>query len=423
VIEESRILDAVRAGLLVSSALPIAALLGAIVWRFAGRAPGRRWGTLFLVGLGGQLGLLILTAERDPLGRALYVGVIGAVSLALLWLERRVQAGAFLLGAALPWTLLWGSYVTLLVVGPADFEPFQTWTSFLIGLVPVLVGLGLLAIGDPVAPEPDAAAPAGKPGSRRIGVVARAVTAPESLGPIPISELASLLATVVAVLGMGLVGLPWPLEPVVQIAAGTLAGVEARILVRPRRAQLAFEAFSWLGEWEFGRVRALTGREVPVTPPAAEKWLEWFPDRPEARWIRVEILCLLDRLDEARRVAETMPTETAYDRFERVYALDLVDWMAGGDGDPASVRAAAADLDAADEDSALRAEVAIAVRETARSAAATGFAGAAEPLVRVRKRLDSRADGQLRRALWGRTLPISAVTSVVVVIMFGSPFG
>ena len=422
-IDESRILDAVRAGLLVSSALPIAALLGAIAWRFAGRAPGRGWGTLFLVGLGGQLGLLILTAERDPLGRALYVGVIAAVTLALLWRERRVQAGAFLLGAALPWTLLWGAYVTLLVVEGADFEPYQTWTSFVIGLVPVFVALALLRAGDPLPPEPNPAAPAGKPGSRRIGVVAKAVAAPESLGPIPISELASLAATVVAVLGVGLLGLPWPLEPVVQIAAGTLAGVEARILVRPSRAQRAFEAFSWLGEWEFQRVRALTGREVPLTPPAAEKWLEWFPDRPEARWIRVEILCLLYRLDEARQIAETMPTETAYDRFERVYALDLVDWMAGGDGDPAAVRAAAAELDRADEDTVLRAEVAIAVRETARSAAAIGPEGAAEPLARVRKRLGARADGQLRRALWGRTLPISAVTSIVVLVLFGTPFG
>jgi hypothetical protein len=423
VIDETRILEAVRAGLLVSSALPIAALLGAITWRFAGRTPGRRWGMLFLLGLGGQLGLLILTAERDPLGRALYVVVIAAVTVALLWRERRAHAGAFLLGAALPWTLLWGAYVTLLVVDQAGFEPYQTWTSFLLGLVPVLVALGLLRVGDPPPPAPDPAAPAGRPGSRRIGVVARAVAAPESLGPIPISELASLVATVVAVFFLGLLGLPWPLEPVAQVAAGTLAGVEARVRVRPRRAQHAFEAFSWLGEWEFQRVRALTGREVPLTPPAAEEWLEWFPDRPEARWIRVEILCLLDRLDEARQVAGTMPTETAYDRFERAYALDLVDWMAGGDGDPGAVRSAAADLGPADADAGLRADVAMAVRETARSAAANGFEGAAEPLVRVRKRLGSRADGQLRRALWRRTLPISAVTSVVVVILFGTPFG
>jgi hypothetical protein len=406
--------------LLASGIVPIIAVIGAVVFRFAGHRPGRRWGTLVVLAFGVQVGTIVVFTEDVPLERALVLGAAGLVTIGLLWRERRLQAGAFLIGSALPWTLLWGYYVALLVGSDTDIEPILTWTLFAAGFVPLVIGGGLVVAGDPLPPEPDPAAPSGKPGSRRVGVVARAIVAPEALGPIPISELAAFATAVVAVLGIGALGLPDPLEDVLQIVVATLASLEARLIARPPAARRALEAFSWLGEWEFQRVRALAANHVPTTPSAAEKWLETVPDRPDSRWMRVEVLAWLNRLDEARRVAETMPEETAYDRFERVYALDLVDWMGGAPGDPAAVRAAAAGIDPIDVDTVLRAEVALAVRETARRAAANGPEGAAEPLITIRSRLGSRADGQLRRALWRRTLPVSAVTAVVVWLFMGS---
>ena len=41
----------------------------------------------------------------------------GLLTLGLLWRDRRVQAGAFLAGSALPWTVVWGYYAFGLVQG------------------------------------------------------------------------------------------------------------------------------------------------------------------------------------------------------------------------------------------------------------------------------------------------------------------
>jgi hypothetical protein len=115
-----------------------------------------------------------------------------------------------------------------------------------------------------------------------------------------------------------------------------------------------------------------------------------------------------------------MPTSTPYERFEERYAADLIDWMAGGDGDPESVRAAADDIDPADEHARLRAAVALAIRESARIAADQGPEAALEPMLRARDLLGSRADNQLIRANWRRALPISLVGSIVVWVFLGA---
>jgi hypothetical protein len=127
-----------------------------------------------------------------------------------------------------------------------------------------------------------------------------------------------------------------------------------------------------------------------------------------------------NKLDEARAVAAGMPVATPYERFEERYAADLIDWMAGGDGDPESLRAAADEIDPADEDARLRAAVALAIRESARIAADQGPEAAVEPMLRARELLGSRADHQLIRANWRLSLPISLVGSIVVWFFLGA---
>ena len=395
-------------------------VLGAIAVRFTGRRPGRRWGTAVAFLFGFQVGGFFLLSENDPLQRAGVLALSGALALALLWRDRRVQAGAFICGGALPWTTLWGYYVALLVAQDADFAPLFTWTMFVAGIGLLLVGLALMAIGDPLPPEPSPTAPPGQPGSRKIGIVAQTVLAPESIGPIPISEIATFVTEIVAILGVGLIGIPFPLEAVLQIGLATVAGTAVRLVARPARARRALEAFSWLAEWEVRRVRELSGRGAPLTQSSARRWLAEVPDEPATRWVRVEMLLWLERFDEARATAARMPIDTAYERFEQRYAVDLVDWMTGGDGDPESVRAAADEIDRADEDARLRASVALALRESARIAADQGPEAALDPLLRARELLGSRADNQLIRANWRRSLPISLVGSIVVWIFFGA---
>lgn len=416
----------VIARVLAFSALIAAVLLGvlvlvAIAIRFAGRRPGRRWGIAFAILLGVQAGVFLIFTASDFIQRAVLLAIMGLVTLWLLWRDRRVLAGAFLAGCAVPWAGLWGYYVILLVTQDVDFEPYVTWTLFLAGFVVTVVGLALMAAGDPLQPEPSPSAPPGHPGSRRVGIVAQTVLAPESIGPLPISEIASFVATVGTILAVGVIGLPFPLEPIVQIVLGAAAGSVVRLVARPPRARRAYEAFSWLAEWEIARAKTLTGRGAPISKRGAARWLEQVEDTPEASWIRVEVLSWLERFDEARDVIARMPTSTSYERFERHLALDYIDWMAGGEGDPEGLRAAADELDPGDEDTRLRAEVALAIRESARIAADRGPEEALEPLLRARELLGSRADNQLIRALWPRYLPISVGVAVLITLFSLTP--
>jgi hypothetical protein len=396
-------------------------ILGAIALRFAGRRPGRRWGVAFAFLFGVQAGVVLIFTGSDFVQRAGLLALLGLAVLWLLWRDRRVLAGALIAGCAGIWAALWGYYVLLLVTRTADFEPFVTWTFFLAGAALTAVGLGLMAAGDPLPAEPSATAPSGQPGSRQIGIVARTVLAPESIGPIPISEIASFATVVVTVLAVGLIGIPFPLEPVVQIVLAALAGNAARIVARPARARRAYEAFSWLAEWEVQRARELTGLGPPMTKGGVASWLQQIPATPDTAWLRVEGLAWLEHFEEAREVIATMPVATSYERFEQRYAMDYIDWMSGGAGDPDGLRAAAEQIDPVDEDSRLRAMVAIALRESARIAADRGPEEALEPLLLARDQLGARADGQLVRALWRRNLPISLVTAAVITLLTLTP--
>ena len=409
--------------LLTLGTLLLAALIvtGAIVLRFRGGRPGRRWGTAVVFLFGFMVGYLILFSDSQPIFRAFVLGLVGAGFLGLLWRDRRIQAGAFLAGTALPWTILWGWYLVRMASGELDAEPTMTWAMFFAGAVPVGIGVALVATGDPLPPDPLPTAAAGQPGSRRIGTVAQIVYAPEAVGPISVSELAAFVATIAGVAIIGFIGLPFPAEPVAQVAVGALAGSEARILVRPARSRRAFEAFAWLGEWEMARIKAETGRTVPGTRWGMERFLGSVPTTPENAWMRVELLLFLDRYAEARAAAESMPAGTPAERFERAYAIDMADWIGGGTGTPEPLKDALAGLAEEDEDTRLRAEVSMAIREARLIAAGQDRDAAIEPLLRVRDRLGKRADGQMHRGPWRRFLPASVITAVIFTLL-GVPF-
>jgi hypothetical protein len=409
--------------LLTLGTLLLATLIvtGAIVLRFRGGRPGRRLGSAVVFLFGFMVGYLILFSDSQPIFRAVVLGLVGAGFLGLLWRDRRIQAGAFLAGTALPWTILWGWYLVRMASGGLDVEPTTTWAMFLAGAVPLGIGVTLVSTGDPLAHDPLPTAPAGQPGSRRIGTVAQIVYAPEAIGPISISELAAFVATIAGVAIIGFIGLPFPAEPVAQVAVGALTGSEARILVRPARSRRAFEAFAWLGEWEMARIKTETGRTVPGTRWGMERFLASVATTPENAWMRVELLLFLDRYAEARVAAESMPGGTPAERFERAYSIDMADWIGGGTGTPEPLKDALAGLAEEGEDTRLRAEVSMAIREARLIAAGQDRDAAIEPLLRVRDRLGKRADGQMHRGPWRRFLPASLITAVIVTLL-GVPF-
>jgi hypothetical protein len=294
-----------------------------------------------------------------------------------------------------------------------------------------LVGLVAALRGDPAPPAPAMDAPAGHPGSRSIGSIAAAIREPSMIGPFGLPEVAMLVAFVGTWIVVPLL-LPRGLGPLVDVGVPALIGAflatEAYVRAMPPRSRRAFEAFSWLGEWELGRARAAVGG-VPTSPEDAEAWLAAHPEDPIAvpdeLPIRIEILLLAGRIDEARAALGRLPDDTPWARFERAALADLVDWRAGGDGDIVAMEAAAEDVHPRDGDERLRADVTIAVAKVRRRMAdgRAGAGDAAQPLIDVRPRLGRKADGQVGRALRRRLIPVLLVLSLgfgFVALLLGS---
>jgi hypothetical protein len=337
------------------------------------------------------------------------LGAIVVLPVLLLRRGRRRLAAWFVVGAAVPWTLVWGLYLAVLASGSREFEVGETWLGFAAGAGPLLIALAYLVARRAATEAPaveaagDEAAAETTPRGRSFGDIGAAVRAPGLIGPFGLSEVALLVVIVATWLLAGIL-LPATLPDVVRFAIlvvlSTVLGAEAYIRAMPAPAREAFEAFSWLGEWELAQIRALTGEGVPTNELAARRWLRVHPETAETRWLRVEMLTFAGRHDEAKAVAERMPNETPIERFDRAAAEDFADWYSGGDGDVGAMEDAAGMLHPADGDQRLRAEVAIAIARVRRQMAAGDDAIAAgQPLREVRKRLGRRADGQVGRAL------------------------
>jgi hypothetical protein len=298
-----------------------------------------------------------------------------------------------------------------MVSGRNRFEPFATWQGLLAGLIPLGIATILTAMGDG-APRRRAARPTEwQPGSRSIGTVAAAIRGSNQVGPFGVQEIAALTALVGVQLVLGLplmlAGTPDLVVIAILAVASGIAATEAFVRIVPRPSRLAFEAFSWLGEWEMARVRELTGEGVPVTERAAQSWLARHRDAPETRWVRAEVLLLAGRVDEAVTTAEAIPAVTALERVGRAATIELARWMAGEDRSLDDLEAAVREVPA-NTDDGLRAAIMLAAARTRRRMGdgRTEPGDAAQPLIEVRERLGHRADGQVGRALRRRILPI-----------------
>ena len=179
----------------------------------------------------------------------------------------------------------------------------------------------------PSTPSHDA--PVGQPGSRRVGNLSAAMRQSMAVGPLTRGEVAGIVAAVLVVAGVclmgALVGLDWLLQAVLAVGLGTFVGTEVAKRAIPTPIRRALEAFGYLGEWEIDRSGAVDAGPMGSADEAA-RWLAAHPERPEDRWLRWELLLLLDRPAEAAAVAARIPDTTPYEAFERAYAIDRVAW-------------------------------------------------------------------------------------------------
>ena len=403
--------------------IPISFLL-VVIYAYGRRSRGhvigaRLSGVVTVLG-GMSIGVFLITGADDLLVAGPIIGAAVILAVMLWRRRRRVQAGQLVLGASLPWATLWTFYLADSLIDPTRFDTGAVVTWFGVGAAGIVAGVLLIRLGDPAPLPPSSAAPAGQPGSRSFGSISAAIREPGRVGPFGTSELAALVAFVIAwtafPIALSLAGLPRVVTTIVSIALGAALGTEAYIRAMPSRSRRAFEAFSWLGEWELRQAGASLVNPIPTSPREARDWLARHPETPEDRWIRVEVLLLAGQLEEARECAERMPAGAPLERWARASAIDAVGWQSGGDGDVPGLEAAAAELLPADGDDRLRAEVSIASAKVRRLMAdgRSTPGDALEPLLAVRPRLGRRADGQVGRALRRRLFTTILVVGLVL---------
>jgi hypothetical protein len=385
------------------------------VRRSHGAQLGPAWGALLAFVGGLSLGTLLLFGSELVLAAPI-LAAIAALALRSWRARHRAQAGWLVLGAAVPTTMIWA--LALAFAGGEELATALPW--LLAGAIPALVGLVVITRGDPPAPAPSIAAPAGEPGSRSVGTIAAAIRDPSLIGPFGMPEISMLVGFVATWLIVPFAiprDAPWFIHIALPAILGAIVGTEAYIRFTSSRSRRAFEAFSWLGEWELARAREATGgASLPGSRDAAVRWLESRPERPAELPIRIEILLLAERHAEARRLLERLPSNTPWARFELAALHDLIDWRAGDDGDVRSMEEAATDILPPDSEDRLRAEVTIAVARVRRMMAdgpATPDA-AIQPFLEVRQKLGRRADGQMGRALRPRIIPGLIVSGIVL---------
>jgi len=293
------------------------------------------------------------------------------------------------------------------------------------GIVALLVGLFSFSAFGRAEAERNPTQTAG-PAPRTFGATGLAL-----LGPKIFGMASQDLAAVLAMLAIALVTASLTRDRTfVEGALITVAGVliawaaccVAFALARRPQDRRAWEAFTWLGEWELDRYVAVAGGPALPSRDDFRRWLKASPDDPKLGWIRTDLFVMEQEFDKARAAAEAMPVDTPSERLEREAAFASIDWYSGGPGDPTGLRAAVAEILPADGDERLRAEVTLAAAEV-RRLLATEDADPARPMREMRDRLGARADGilwsALRRRLWSKFLT-TALTIVLVVVALNS---
>ena len=248
--------------------------LGVLAIAAVRRQRGHQLGHLMLALLsftgGLSLGTLHLFADQVSLSLPLLLAA-GVVVVGRWRARRPVQAGWFLLGVGLPLVLVG----TPLILAPEPLAGDLDLALVLAGgaaALAALAGLALVVRGDPAPLPPAIDAPAGQPGSRSVGSIAAAIREPSIIGPFGMPEMAMLIGFVAAWLVVPL-ALPSDTHGIVVIGlasiVGAVLGTEAYIRGMTTRSRRAFEAFSWLGEWELARAHRAVGGHLPSTPEQA----------------------------------------------------------------------------------------------------------------------------------------------------------
>jgi hypothetical protein len=112
----------------------------------------------------------------------------------------------------------------------------------------------------------------------------------------------------------------------------TVPAVAASAFARwqPRRLRMAAQSYIWLAmRAEEHWAKAFGAVAVPRDEAGVRAFLASSPQRPETSGERCGLLTGIHDLDRARAAAKEMPEATAADRFRRISAEWLIDFVSG----------------------------------------------------------------------------------------------
>jgi hypothetical protein len=393
--EVARTVIAYAVSAVIVVGLPIA-VGAAVVARLRGR-PAPRIVAIVDVMLGLILGFGLLASETNPALRVASILLVIALFATLAINSRVTVAGLVLIAAALPWTVFAGSTLLDIVVAHRRLDPLRAVPPLVAALVVISIGVALIRFHRRyLARHPEAATPVPvQPTARVWNAAGQAALGPSVLG-LNVAALASIAVLVVGTQATVTAGHDRPILPALAVVAiGSIAtGLAAAVawaVAWPPRSRRAFEAFAWLGESELQRFRRVAGPRAAPSVADMKRYVRNNAERPEDRWIRVEVFAVNGKLDAARDMAERIPDDTPLGRVERLTYFTYIDWLGGGSGDPAALRDAIATIEPIDGDDHLRADVELAIAEVRRRIT-DGTTDPVAPLLEVRERLGARAD-------------------------------
>ena len=413
----------VATDLLVVLPLLAAATVVALVRR-SHRAAWLGYAAAGAVGL--ALGFLVLgTSDRPALRVAILVAIAVLAVVATIVGERPARGGVLIVAAAIPWLVFDAAILAdVAFLGRRMIDPSGTVLSLAVAAVAAVVGVSLIVAQrqwDARHPRPVDPTPVDPPG-RRWDVVARLTFgadhwwSPPRVGSLVGLLLGTWLTTTMAH------GRP-PLQVVVIGALGVVVSTVAYTLgfaiARTPGSRRALEPFVWASERALERLETVAGGRIGASRRAILRYVRNTAERPEDRWIRVEVLVATGDVVAAREMADRMPEGTPFERVERAGARTWVSWLEGGAVDLANLAAAVAAVEPVDGDERLEAEITLAAAQV-RVRASDGVTDLTAPLRAVGDRLGPRA-WRARRAFVARVFSsafwVSAALVGIVLIL------